>query len=325
MSSPAALRSRTTGVASPAKPPRSAISGRSSRRKAGRRWMPALDVGAAGGGGLAGLVGLLDEVGDLLLLARERARGPGRSRARGRPALGSGSSRISSTRSVSRSAGFARLIASLSSSPRPARPGAELREQDREALARRAACSTLLTRSRSTGELVLLERQQVLALAVAVVDLRQLRLSLGVPGSHSTNFSPISDCGPHRCTARWRGRARSRRRRCASDDRRLLVVGHVHRLDHADLRAGHLHVLAGHRRGHVVEDRAHLVARVAVALGAHPEHDDRAEPRPPARGLRAGGASVSLPGQASGSQSPTTNGAEPSGGAWSAPPGQRRF
>ena len=60
----------------------------------------------------------------------------------------------------------------------------------------------LLTRSRSTALPLLLERQQVLALAgLAVGDLLEraaaarCRGARGWVGSHSTNFSPSSDCG----------------------------------------------------------------------------------------------------------------------------------
>ena len=53
-----------------------------------------------------------------------------------------------------------------------------------------------LSRSRSTGELVLLHRQQPLALAVALVGSSPAATRRLEPGWQSTNFSPISPCAP---------------------------------------------------------------------------------------------------------------------------------
>ena len=68
----------------------------------------------------------------------------------------------------------------------------------------------------------------------------------------------------------------ARRRRSRATTAAFLSVGHVHLLDHADARAGDLHVLALDGGRDVVEDRAHLVARAAVAVvGAHAEDERR--------------------------------------------------
>ena len=77
--------------------------------------------------------------------------------------------------------------------------GAELVEDQRQRC-RYGRRMMLLIRSRSTGVVVCVDRQQVLALPVPALDLRQRRRRLACPargcvGVHSTNFSPISDCG----------------------------------------------------------------------------------------------------------------------------------
>ena len=135
------------------------------------------------------------------------------------------------------------------------------------------------------------DRQQVLALAVAVPDLRQLGSVGRCPGSHSTNFSPISDCG------RTEQRASARKGvkpivLDAQHDRRLLVVGHVHRLDHADLAPRRSCTSSpGDRRGDVVEDRSHAgSAAAAIVRRRHASSTTTTGEPAPARRPSAGAA-----------------------------------
>ena len=82
----------------------------------------------------------------------------------------------------------------------PGQAGAQLVEDDRQALAVGQAQDVVdqVEVDRLGG---VRDRQQVLALARPVLDLAQLRRAAGRPagrgwvGVHSTNFSPISDCG----------------------------------------------------------------------------------------------------------------------------------
>ena len=94
----------------------------------------------------------------------------------------------------------------------------------------------------------------------------------------------------------------------------------------ADARAGDLHVLALDGARDVVEDRAHLVARAALARRTRAEDD---------RGYRAGGHGSyredpphgpggTVSGSHSRSPSLPRHGFDPSGAGWVAPPGQRK-
>ena len=115
---------RRSAAACPGRPgrSRSTISRRSCRRVAGQQLERAALVAGALGGRLAGLVGLTSMKSRSARARAPAARAPGRSRAR----AGRGSwfclARIASTSSVSLSAGLARWMTSLRSSPRPARP-----------------------------------------------------------------------------------------------------------------------------------------------------------------------------------------------------------
>ncbi len=148
-------------------------------------------------------------------------------------------------------------------------------------------------------------------------------LGRGWVGAHSTNFSPISDCGRIVQVASerksWKPGSVD-----AEDHGGLLVLGDVEVGDLADLHAGDLHVLAGDHRDGVVEDRAHLVGAAGARAGA--QHGDRH------RGAEHDGhgedALHGPGGTRLGSHWPlrlpsSRNGAEPSAGVWLAAPGQR--
>ena len=114
-------RSPTTGVPCLARRSRSAMSGSSSRRKAGRRLMPSLMSSRRSAEGLAGLVRLDDPVGHPVALPRERAEGAvGVTRQLDQGAVLLGQDRQHA--SVCFSAGFARWMTAFNWSPRPARP-----------------------------------------------------------------------------------------------------------------------------------------------------------------------------------------------------------
>ena len=123
-------------------------------------------------------------------------------------------------------------------------------------------------------------RQQVLALARPRGRSSPAPAAARVPtarfcvGEHSTNFSPISDCG-----RTWQlgvaAEVLVRRVVDGEHDRGLEVGRDVERVDLADLHAGDLDVLAGDHEAGVVEDRAHLVA--AAVAGAGGQHRGGAE------------------------------------------------
>ena len=190
-----------------------------------------------------------------------------------------------STWLVSRSAGLERSTISASSSPRAARPGAEVVEDEPEAVRIRLA-HDVVDEVEVDRLAVSLERQQVLAGArLSVGDRRQLGRRLACPaargsvGLHSTNFSPISDCGRirHEASVRksWNAGVvdlAARRPPCRasglpSSMRGLVLAGDVDVGDRADLGAGDPDVLAGDQEARVVEDRPDLVL-AAVAAGA---------------------------------------------------------
>ena len=94
-----------------------------------------------------------------------------------------------------------------------------------------------------------------------------------LPGSHSTNFSPISDCGRIVQRGVLRGRARS-----PSSSIRRTTTAFLSSVTSSDsiaptLRPGDLDVLALDRAGDVVEDRADLVAGAVVVGRADAEHE----------------------------------------------------
>ena len=109
----------------------------------------------------------------------------------------------------------------------------------------------------------------------------------GSVGVHSTNFSPISDCGRIRQEASvrksWNAGSLdphhddrlARIRRLPSSVHRLVGGGDVDRGDRADLGTGDAHLLAGDQEARVVEHRADLVgAVVAAGAGAEDQYRD---------------------------------------------------
>ena len=109
------------------------------------------------------------------------------------------------------------------------------------------------------------------------------------------------------------------------DDRGLLVVREVDRLDPADDDAADLHVLArDHERG-VVEDRAHAVA-AAVARSSPSRTRPGRRPRRSTAAMasrRFMGRGARSRGRSRGCRCTSRHGALPSAGACEAPPGQR--
>ena len=194
---------------------------------------------------------------------------------------------------------------------------------------------------------VALERQQVLALArLAVGDLLELAAAARCPaargwvGSHSTNFSPISDCGRIRQEASsrksWKpgSSIRSTTHRLAGLGaavlvRGLVVAGDVDLGDRADLGAGDPHLLAGDQEGGVVEDRADLVgALVAAGAGADDQDRHRGGERdrgsPATRLMVPAGTSVGVADARRARRRRGTGGrSRPAESACVAPPGQR--
>ena len=172
-----------------------------------------------------------------------------------------------------------------------------------------------------------LDRQQVLALAGAVLDLAQLRRRLGVRGAR------LRGLALHEALADQVLRAHDAARVAAEvlvaglgdleHDRRLEVVGDLEIGDLADLDAGDLDVLAGDDEPGVVEDRAHLVA-VLVLARDHEDDDDRHDDEQGERREDPHGPTGRWVGSQSRLPPASMYGAEPSGGCWLAEPGQRR-
>ena len=192
ISGAAVLRSRATGAASPANPPRSFIAGRSCSRNPGRsridRSMSARRAAVASAVRLAETT-----KPDTLRLSRAS----GASTWSESPASFASTwfwrARTASTLSVSRNAGLARWMTSLRSLPRPATPvpNSPSRMASRSRYGRRRMS---LTRSRSTGELVFFTPSRYWP-SPGPSSMRSSGGDFDVPGLHSTNFSPISDCG----------------------------------------------------------------------------------------------------------------------------------
>ena len=124
----------------------------------------------------------------------------------------------------------------------------------------------LLIRSMSTGAIVLLTRQQVLALArrpSSIFAQRRRRLGAAACGCGRRALDELladQRLRPDRCSARPCGSPRSRARRCCRTTAAFLSGVTSSDVDLADLDAGDLHVLARDDEDGVVEDRAHLVA-----------------------------------------------------------------
>ena len=167
-------------------------------------------------------------------------------------------------------------IAALRSCPRPASAGAELVDDDREPLRGRAAAVMLPSRSRSTGEWSAASGSRCspapgCPLEAGTAAPRARPLASGV---HSTNFSPISDCGRIVQLASSR-KARSPADVDLEDDRGLAgrdVTSSA--VDLAHLHARDLHVLArdtGRRRCR--RSRAPGSRRRAAALAPEPSDD----------------------------------------------------
>ena len=174
-----------------------------------------------------------------------------------------------STSSTSRSAGLARRITSLRSSPRPARPTpSSLRMIDRRS--RSGSRMMLLSRSRSTDFSVFSTGSRHWPSPGALVDLPQLaraarRRPRASASARTRRTSRRSATAAGRCSARRRGSPGSRGRRSCSTTAALKSVGHLDVVDRADLDAGDLDVLAGDDEAGVVEDRAHAVGVVLLA------------------------------------------------------------
>ena len=145
----------------------------------------------------------------------------------------------------------------------------------------------LLIRSRSTDVARVLDRQQVLrprpgpsSICAQLRPAARRRRRACCVGLHSTNFSPISDCGPDDA-ARVGAEVLVARVVDPQHDRGLEVRRDLDVLDRADLDAGDLDVLARDHEAGVVEDRAHAVGVVVVA-----GHDDERHERGDAAGRR---------------------------------------
>ena len=138
-------------------------------QEAGKLADARLDIGAALGGGLAGCIGLLDEARDPLLLAGERGqRLVGVAREVGEHAVLSREDREHAIRlSKRRIRAVDHLVEVLAAAREP---GAELASRI-ENRSRKGRRMMLFTRSVSTGRARALDRQQALALAVALLDL----------------------------------------------------------------------------------------------------------------------------------------------------------
>ena len=291
-SRPERLRLVATGVACFANPPQVGHQRVELAQEGGEALDAPGDVGPPLGRGGGRVARRLDEARQLALLARERGQRAVGDSAR-RPSTRFWRARMVSTRSVSRSAGLARWMTSFRSLPRPARPVPNSFSR----IDRRSRYGRL----HDVVDQVQVDRRARPARAAAGAGPRRRRARSApapdwrrCPGSHSTNFSPISDWGR---TVHLASRVEGGEALVvdAQHDRRLLVPGHVHRLDHADLGAGNLHVLAGDRGGHVVEDRPHLVAGPALAVGPDAQDDHDRQRQDQHDDCQAGGASVAGP------------------------------
>jgi hypothetical protein len=283
-----------------------------------------LDVGAALGGRLGGLVGVVDEAGDAVAAGGEwRQHAVGLAREAGERAVLVGQDREHAVGLAQRGVRAVDRLVQLVAAAGERR--AELVQDQREPLAVRES-QRVVDQVQVDRRARVLDAQQVLALAVAVLDLRELRR----PVRAGTALDEL--LADQRLRADRAARVLVERREAGlvdlQDDRRALVVGHVERLDLTDDRARDLHVLALHDVGRVVEDRADLVALAAGLAGAHAEHEQRRQADaqheecrdPPDHGPGGvvSGSQSKLP-----SAAVPFHGFEPSGAGWIAPPGQR--
>ena len=163
-----------------------------------------------------------------------------------------------------------------------------------------------------------LDRQQVLALALAALDLAQRRRRLGVDGALLRRRALDELLADQRLRADLAAGVGAevlvRRVLDVEHHHGLEVAGDVHRVDLADLDAGDLDVLAGDHEAGVVEDRAHLVgAAVARAGGDHHGGGDGEQEEDGRDALHQGPGSTRLGSQSSGPRLPlSVYGAEPS-------------
>ena len=217
---------------------------------------------------------------------------------------------------------MARWMTSLRSSPRPASPvpNSLRRIAKRCAVGQPQDVVEQVEVDRRAG---VLDRQQALALAVAVVDLRQLAGPSVVPGSHSTNFSPIRPWGRILQLASVFHGVKS----VVVDpqrDRGLLVGGHVEVGD--DARPGRRRPSRPRpcdERGGVVEDRAHeVVVRRVVVAWPRARCRSRSRARSPRTGRCRSSRLMGPGGVVGGFAASARPGREPSGDGWVAPPGQ---
>ena len=202
MSGAAVFRSRATGVNWSARFPSSAITGLSSVRKPGSLRIESSISRPPLGAGLGRRVRLHDEVGHPLLLARERAQhGVGVRRELAEHLVLAREDREHLVGLPQGGVGAMDDLAQLLAAAGDA--DAELAEQDRQPLALRPAKDVVdeveVDRRVRPATGLGLERQLVLVVAHVL----ELGAALFVPWLHSTNFSPISDCGRTVHSASW--------------------------------------------------------------------------------------------------------------------------
>ncbi len=269
-----APRSANTGVAWSANPPRRTIVGRSSRRNGGRRWRSASRSARRSAVASRHLGGVLERGGDAAALAGQRRQhGVAVARQLLQRVVLRGEDRQHLVDLAQRRVGAADDLVEVGAAAGDAR--AELVEDDRQA--------RLLRLARDVVDQVevdrlarVLDRQQVLALALAVLDLLQLR------GRLRGGLSRLRRLALDELLADQRLRADHALGVAAEvlvalvldveHDDGLEVVRDVERVDLADLDAGHLHVLAGDDEARAVEDGADLVALVVSAREQHDHH-----------------------------------------------------
>ena len=228
-----------------------------ARGSAGSRSMPARDVAAPLGGGLAGLVRLHDEVGERARARARAARAPvGVARQPGQhPVL---ARRGSSAPCRSRAAPGWRG-GSPRSAPRRGRraPVPNSFEQDREALAVGQA-HDVVDQVEVHRRARVLDRQQALALAVALVDLASCRAAGACPArTPRTSRRSATAAGSCSCASvAERGEA-ARRRSAARPRPSCPSVTSMSTRSRRPARRRSSRPRPARRRG-VVEDRAHL-------------------------------------------------------------------
>ena len=265
-------RSESTGVISSDSPPMRRIVGLSSRRNVGRRSMSAPRSVRRSAVACATL--LECSMKELTCL-RSRASGASvvsesRARSESTRFCDASSARTLST-SLSAGVGAADDLVELRAAAGEA--GAELGDDQRQPLpvgqAHHVVDQVEVDRLRGVRD-----RQQVLALARALVDLLQRRRRGGVDGALLGRLALDEPLADQRLRAHLAARVGAEVLVAGvldvEHDDGLEVARDVERVDLADLDARDLDVLAGDHEAGVVEDRADLVgAAVAGARGQH--------------------------------------------------------